>query len=484
MSASLTKWVTNFGPIISNFTSKPQLLKDCVVTFSWFEGKDEYYLEYVPSGGPDNQGYIQREKDRNFGSTSTNFKLGYADNSDNLQHPGYVIMPVIKPDVHLRMKQDQGWQITTFGGAAAWDRSNYQINVSDPLKVTGSTGLKYTFMQVTINHFHDKIDYKLVVGGNNLGAGDKGTGDPSKFIMRFVTVNNDVWDLLLTDAAAKAYCCSPLSDISLYTGLKEACGRAGATQDSDTCKNSMGQTCAAKGFDDSGCQTWCVDNPTLCRPYLEKWCQDKKNSGKGVCACFDTAGWTKYSDKLSPTCQANAVCNLSGNLTGFQAACYYPPCLASGMANVALNDVPCPNNVVDYNQCLIKVAAEGGGTISGGVAAQCIQSAGANVSTDTKSVPITAWPNGAIPKLNLDDMGTGGGTAGPPPSIDPNQPPPPDEPPPPPLPDDKSFIQKWWWVFLVAGIGVLIILGLVLWLVMSSGKKPPRFSPDMRQHFD
>lgn len=455
------KVIQNFNPIVSSWTGG--LLDGCTVTFSRLikigDAWKEHYLEYISDG----QGYIQLQYGRDYTRLSTQFKLQWIPDAKSKMQPGYVLAPVTKPLTHLQLVQGDGWQKTVFG--ENWDRCQFQMNVADSAVVWGIRRL-----HVKLEYNYDKVIYKLRTANDTsssqLGASDKGEGASDTYIVRFVTLTPAVWNILMGSSDNVGYCCGSVSDFDSYPGLAAACTNVGATKDSQKCKDSLGASCSVKGFKDKECQTWCAANPTICYPYLKEWCA--KNPKDPACACFDTDGWKKWSDQMLPICNENPVCKQ--NISVFTPGCYYPACLASGLSAVSQNGTPCPNNVNTYNSCLNQVEVNSNGKIdaAGGIYMSCLQNTtNSNPTETTTNINVPR----ALPTVDNTLTPTIGGNQ-PPPSIDPNQPEEPREPPP-EFEEDKTFIQKWWWVFLVAGIGVLLILGLVLWLVMSSGKKSP-----------
>lgn len=388
--------------------------------------------------------------------------------------------------VHLKLTGGEGALNTEFS-IGNWERSHFQIRPGNPPTVKAGNTEKneeVTFMQVTLTNFWNNKYYTLYAGGGKVYAPDDGGaagGDAvTSFAVHFIKASPGVWDALLKDAKSSAYCCSPLSDVKQYDNLPGACERAGLAVGSDACKASLGARCKGEGFMSADCRTWCIDNPTDCRPVLESWCQ--KNMKETVCKCFDFDGWAKYNQTIvNPKCEDDAVCKLSGNLSNYGAGCFYPPCLASGMASVYTNNVACPNNVVSYNKCLSDLSVSNGGVINGDVAIKCIQDAEINTGTDSGAQKVCADGSCKMPDVKLDALPGGGGDTSPPSGggggDSPPPPPPESVPPPPPPEEEKNFFQKWWWVLLISGIGGLIIIGLILWLVLSSPSKPKMAAP-------
>ncbi len=460
MSTDTAKVIKTFNPIVNSWTAS--LLDGCTVTFSRLikmgDGSyKEYYLEYISDGA----GYIQLESARDFTKTSTQFKLMWIPDAKSKMQPGYALIPVTDQNKNVKLVQGDGWQKTVVG--ANWDNCQFQMNVTDSAPL-----YKVPRLKVKLEHNYNNIVYKLRTANDTdssqLGASDKGADASDAYIVRFIVITPAVWNVLMGSSDNVGYCCGQVSDFDSYPGLGAACTNVGATKDSQKCKDSLGASCSVKGFKDKDCQTWCAANPTICYPYLKDWCA--KNPKDPACACFDTDGWKKWSDQMLPICNENPVCKQ--NISVFTPGCYYPACLASGLSAVSQNGVACPNNVNTYNSCLNQVEVNSGGKIdaAGGVYMSCLQN---TTNSDPTATTTNINVPRALPTVDSTLTPTIGGNPLPP-SIDPNQPPPP---PPPPFEEDKTFMQKYWWVFLVAGIGVLLILGLVLWLVMSSGKKSP-----------
>ncbi len=286
-----------------------------------------------------------------------------------------------------------------------------------------------------------KGNYNVYVDPNLKVTAIKG-GNPTDFTMKFLSLGQKAWETLIDkDNNIASRCC--FDDVVNYLHFQDACNAKNFTTGSPKCQSVIPDACKnTYGYDDSECKKWCQKYPADCFNSINDWCNTKNNltTHKDLCVCFDKGAFKKFSDDYKKACKNN--CKVSNFTTG----CFYPPCLQSGMNNVANQGTQCPSNTTIFQKCIQSLKATN--FAADKVIQQC------NLLAGQVDPP--------------DNSGGGGGNIA--------QPPPDNSttaPLPPPIDDSSSntpnFWQKYMW-YIIGGVSVIVLLVIIAVVMMSMSK--------------
>lgn len=329
------------------------VFNDCVVSFS--AGNFQLYWNNAPNVGWKEQGQLFV---RNPGISPPP-----ADALFKLAHAGMGLGLAYK----LRAMSDSVKDIYTDGQNFYGNPGNNNTDTSQRALflgvavVPGSTSQLNLRLQFNAAKKNKVVEVNISQGVGAVTGATPGAG--TQWAMAFTQFGREAWQVMLNDPANKAAaiaCCMGAAQPSsspyfAQAGFPVACS---ASFNPDSCSLMMQDKCSAVGFGPKGegkmCTDWCTSNGDQCMQALGVWCA--KNPKDAACACVDSpanTAWVAYRNRL---CPPDKPCNIA-KLT---PTCFFPPCYNSIVgSSIVKSPGKCPDNIVNYQQCINQVQADG-----------------------------------------------------------------------------------------------------------------------------